>query len=177
MEKAKKIFGNIERDICSILLGAMLLILSLQVVLRFVFNNSNSWSEELARYLFIWLVHIGIAYAAKEYAHIRIEALQGFFPKPIRKYIALIGEIILLIFSIVLVYISVQYTHKMFVTKQSSLGLKLNMGYVYMSIPIGYALLGLRTVQNIITKKYAVEKNEADEVIEQIEKDSKRGEK
>jgi TRAP-type C4-dicarboxylate transport system permease small subunit len=71
MKKITFIKDNFEEIICGLLLGIMLLILTYQVVLRFIFNSSNAWSEELARYLFIWFIFIGASYAAQKTAHIK----------------------------------------------------------------------------------------------------------
>ena len=56
---------NIELYICVFLMSFMTLLVFVQVVMRYVFNNSLSWSEELARYTFIWLIYIGISYGCK----------------------------------------------------------------------------------------------------------------
>ena len=37
-----------------------------QVVMRYVFHSSLTWSEEMARYLFVWLVYFSVAYTAKK---------------------------------------------------------------------------------------------------------------
>ena len=56
---------NIELYICVFLMSFMTLLVFVQVVMRYVFNNSLSWSEELARYTFIWLIYIGISYGCR----------------------------------------------------------------------------------------------------------------
>ena len=48
------------------------LLVFLQVVMRTVFKNSLSWSEELARYLFIWQTWLGVSIAFKEDEHIKV---------------------------------------------------------------------------------------------------------
>jgi len=63
-------------------------------------RNSLVWSEELARYLFIWLIYIGISYGAKIMKHIKIEAALGLFPKKVRPVIVIIGDILFLGFSL-----------------------------------------------------------------------------
>ena len=53
---------NLEKMLCTITLALMSAIIVLQVFFRYVLNNSLAWSEELARYLFIWTIYIGISY-------------------------------------------------------------------------------------------------------------------
>ena len=67
--------------------------------MRYIFNNSLSWSEELARYLFIWMVYLAIGYAAKQRKHIKIDAALWLFPQRIRPYICIVGDIVVLLFS------------------------------------------------------------------------------
>ena len=69
---------NIELYICVFLMSFMTLLVFVQVVMRYVFNNSLSWSEELARYTFIWLIYIGISYGCKLRKHIKIDAALTF---------------------------------------------------------------------------------------------------
>ncbi len=154
---AKKILrwlDNIEKFICVFSILAMLLILSYQVLSRYVLKLSNIWTEELARYLYIWLVFVGTSYAEKEYIHIKIDVLRNIFPKKLRPYAALIGEIILFVFAVYVCYISVPYVQGILSRGQYSQALKISMAFPYAAIPVGFALLAIRVVVNIITKKY-----------------------
>jgi len=54
-------------------MAVMTLLVFCQVVMRYVFRNSLSWSEELARFIFMWLSWIGASYAVKERSHFRVE--------------------------------------------------------------------------------------------------------
>ena len=154
MKKALRYLNNIEEYLCNISLVAMLLLLTYQVIMRYAIGKSNAWSEELARYFFVWLIFISTSYAERENAHIRIESLQNIFPKAARKWVALLGQAVLFVFCIIMLRVSFGYTMTVISTRQVSLGLKLNMGYVYMAIPVGYLLLCIRIVGNIIMKKY-----------------------
>ena len=90
---------NLESTICMILMVAFCSILFLQVVMRKVFNNSLSWSEELARYIFIWMVFIGISYGAKQMKHLKIDVFLNVFPKKIRGFIVILADVIVLTFG------------------------------------------------------------------------------
>lgn len=155
LKKIGAFFNNIERNICVVLLMVMIVDLTFQVILRYCFQSSNSWSEEAARYMFIWLVFLGMSYAEKEFIHIKIESLQCVFPKIIRKYVALVGEIIFLAFSLYLMYISYGYMMMLVGQGQISQGLHISMGWVYLSMPLSFALLSIRIIISILTKKYA----------------------
>ena len=153
MEKKQSLFNKIELNISSILLLVMLVLLSLQVIGRFVFKYSNSWSEELARYMFVWFVYLTASYAVYKQAHIKIDGTMNMFPEKIRKYIALIGDLIFLIYCILLAYYSAKYTIAINLSGQVSLGLGIKMSYVYASIPICHSFMAIRLIINIIQNR------------------------
>ena len=93
MKLLKKFFNNFEEYMASIVLIVVLLVLTQQVILRSVFNSGYAWSEELARYLMFWFVFLAASQAVSQKAHIKIEAAITIFPKAIRKWIMMIGNI------------------------------------------------------------------------------------
>lgn len=153
MEKKQSLFNKIELNISSIFLSVMLVLLSVQVFGRFIFKYSNSWSEELSRYMFVWFVYLTASYAVYRQAHIKIDGTMNLFPKKVRKYIALIGNLIFLIYCIILVYYSAKYTMAINLSEQVSLGLGIRMSYVYASIPICHSLMATRLIVNIIQNR------------------------
>ncbi len=82
---------NIEKMLCVIALALMSAVIVAQVFCRYVLNSSLSWSEELARYLFIWMIYIGISYGVKLDKHICVDAVYTFAPKSIKRYYAIVG--------------------------------------------------------------------------------------
>ena len=69
----KKFLDNFEEYFCVWTMAIMTILVFIQVVMRYVFSNSLSWSEELARFIFLWLSWIGASYAVKERSHFRVE--------------------------------------------------------------------------------------------------------
>ena len=107
MKLLKWLDDKLERNICIVLLTGMTLLIFIQVIMRYIFNNSLSWSEELARYFFIWLIYFGISYGAKIRKHLKIEAFLFFFPKKLRVYVEILGDTLFLAFSVfVIIYAS-----------------------------------------------------------------------
>nr|WP_295467076.1 TRAP transporter small permease [Mesorhizobium sp.] len=61
--------------IASLLLAATVSLTFGQVVLRYFFNNPQTWAEEVGRYLFIWITFLGAAVAFARDTHIRVDAV------------------------------------------------------------------------------------------------------
>lgn len=140
------IANNIEKYICIVILTVMLGILTWQVLMRAI-GNSNSWSEEVARYLFIWLVYVGGSMAAQRNAHIVIEILPKIWPKAIRRYIVIMGTIIWIVFSVFIIYYSGKYAIMLWIAKRISLGLLISMAIPHASVTVGYVFMVIRIIQ------------------------------
>ena len=141
---------NLESTLCMILLSTFTIVLFLQVVMRKVFNNSLSWSEELARYLFIWMVFIGISYGAKQMKHLKIDVFLKVFPKKVRPYVIIFADIIVLVFAAIVfysAYVIVMQYHKLGATSPA---LKIPTWFVQSASLVGYGLTFIRQIQAII---------------------------
>lgn len=143
----KLVYAEGEQAICFAMFLVMLIILFLQVVLRFIFSHSNMWSEELSRYLFIYIVFMASSFAVTQRAHIRIDVLEKIWPRPLRKPTAVLGEIIWIAFSVLLTVLSAKYVY-LNVAKlhQMSLGIKVPMAWFWTALPIGNAAISFRLV-------------------------------
>ena len=150
MKLLKFLDENFELYICIVLMSAMALILFVQVVMRYVLQSSLSWSEELARYLFVWLVYLGISYGAKIMKHIKIDAALSFFPAKSRPYVVLLGELIFLGFSLYICYASYGLVRKQILIGQTSPAMQMPMWILYAAPMVGFALVAVREVQTLI---------------------------
>ncbi|MBN2259228.1 MAG: TRAP transporter small permease [Clostridiales bacterium] len=152
MNLLKKIDNYFEEYLSAFLLIVMTGLIFFQVVSRFILNIPLAWSEESARYAFVWLIYISAALAVKHHEHIRVEIGLILF-KGRAKLIALVfTDIIFLIFSLILLKDGISLV--MMITKhgQISPAVGFSMNYVYAIIPIGYGLMVLRLIQDIIKK-------------------------
>ena len=141
---------NFERTINIVLMSVMTIILFIQVVMRRVFSNSLTWSEELARYLFIWLVYLGISYGAKIRKHIKIEAFLGIFPKKSRRYVEILGDILFFVFACFIIYTSFIWVQRQLILHQKSPALHIPSWVIYMAPLVGFILTAFRQIQTII---------------------------
>ncbi len=141
------VLDNMESYICMLILVVMFVIILEQVILRFVFHNPNSWSEEMARYLHIALIYFGAGFATRMDQHIRIDSVLNIYPARIRPYIKHFGDLLFVIFAIAIVVIGVQTALHVYNLGQMSTALQIPMAIVYTFCPIGYALIAIRQIQ------------------------------
>lgn len=134
------------------LMIGMSVLIFVQVVMRYIFGNSLVWSEELARYLFVWLVYFSVSYTAKREKHIRIDAALMVFPKKARPYIEILSEVLIFLFSIFIVVTSITVVQKIAASGQHSPALGLPMQLVYAAPLVGFILTAFRSLQTICKK-------------------------
>jgi TRAP-type C4-dicarboxylate transport system permease small subunit len=150
MRILRKIDNHIEEWILVTLLAVSLTSITLQICMRFIFGNSLSWSEELARYCFIWLIYIGIAYGVKLSRHITLDVVYDLVPEKMKKAFQLLSNLLVGAFALFVIYNSYLLIDQIANFGQTSAAMRLNMVYVYLSVPIGMTLTIIRLIQNTI---------------------------
>ncbi|MBM4315539.1 MAG: TRAP transporter small permease, partial [Deltaproteobacteria bacterium] len=122
-------------------IAAMSMLVIAQVVLRYVFNDPLTWSEEMARIAFIYLAFIGIGAAYGRRKHMAIDAVVILLPPRIRRAVecAVVGiASVFLLAVIMLTARSMLELHRMDVTTPA---LEYPMAFVYLIIPLGLSAL------------------------------------
>jgi len=114
-------------------MSVMLLVIFLQVIFRYVFHHSLTFSEELARYLFVYVVFFGTAVVARKNGHIVVEVLTQKLKGKIAKCIKIIAYICTLSFLIILLYNGIRMM--VLTSYQFSPALRISMSYIYCVIP------------------------------------------
>ena len=116
--------------------GMMLVITALtfyQIVLRYLFNMAPSWSEELVRFIFVWLTFIAAGMGVRERIHIGIDVVVNLLPEPLRKAAGIAVALIIAGFGVFLLSTGIEITLGTHVQASPALGLP--MSYVYAAIP------------------------------------------
>ncbi|NEU32631.1 TRAP transporter small permease [bacterium LRH843] len=119
-----------------------------QIVLRYVFKAPTIWSEEVARYLYIWLVLLASAVAVRSNRHIRIDFLVNKFKPKTKFVIETIGLVLILIFLVVLLREGISIVQG--TTNAKSQGIGIKMSYAYLAIPAGASLMILFTIEMMV---------------------------
>ena len=138
---------NAERVLCSILLSVSCIVLFLQIVFR-VIGSPLPWSEELGRYMFIWLIYIGASAAIGERRHISLDLIDLFAGRKAQLIIHVFDNLVFLVFAAILAYYGWLVTLR--VSNQVSASLRMNMGLAYAAICVSGFLMVIRLIQDTV---------------------------
>lgn len=146
MKKIGEIYNNLEAHLLVVSLIFTVILIFFQVILRYVFNSSLSWAEELARYVFIWQIWLGTSVAQRGHAHVRIELFQG---KPLQRMITIIADVIWLLFCLILVKYGADLAISIKNRNLLSAAMKIPMYLVYASLAVSQLAVSIRIIGEI----------------------------
>jgi TRAP-type C4-dicarboxylate transport system permease small subunit len=146
--KLKQSLSRFEDEIAGFLMAVLTIALALQVITRYVFNEPLSWTEEVSRHLFVWMVFFGASGAIRERSHVAIELLVTRLPRKVQLYTALLCNVMVLFFLGNLLYWGAKAVDRMWSLPTATL--ELPVGLVYLVIPLCAALMMARTVVNMV---------------------------
>ena len=122
------------------------LIVSTSIFFRYVLNNSITWSEEIAKYLMVWMVFVGAPVAMVQSRHIAIEMFPNLFRPRIRALIFLIINLLIVLTMAFWTYRGFTYTVGGMSQVMSSFD-KIPLGVVFASIPFGSCIMMIISFQ------------------------------
>jgi len=137
--------GVLEWTLCTLLVS-IVVVTFMQVLSRYVLQTSLAWTEELARYLFIWLASLGAAYAFKTRSHFLIRFVVDKFSKTLQDIVEALVAAALVLFLSLFVWQAVLYT--LSVSGQTAPGTGLSKAVPVSSAVIGGLLMIYYVVQN-----------------------------
>ena len=137
----------LEEAIMVVLLVCMVCIMGLQVVMRYVFNQSLSWSEELTQYMFVWTTFISVSYCVKKRISIKIEQIINALPQPGQTGLRLFRHALVFVFCIVMIPYAVTYVQQAIDSEATSAALGIPMYFIQSAPLVGFILLTVRVVQ------------------------------
>ena len=142
--------NNTEKVLLVLFSVIMVSVIFVQVVMRQL-GSSLSWSEELARYCFIWMIYIGISYGVKEQKHVRIDAFLHLLNQKGQLILNFIVNLFFMAFAIFVIIYGTEIANQLLQFGQRSAALQIPMGYVYMATPIGMGLTLIRLAQKQVS--------------------------
>lgn len=148
MKKIAYAYNKLEEYLLVASIVFTVTIVFYQVIMRFVFNNSPDWTEEVARYVFIWQIWMGASAGLKDGQHIKLEMLSDalikrnkLISKNVIELIMLIGWIAIAVF---LTFGGISYLQQLDARHALSAGLRIPLVFVYAALPVSCGISSLR---------------------------------
>jgi len=132
--------------VLAIILTIMLVVVSAQVWYRFVLNDPLTWSEEVARYLFVWISFIGSAVGVRSHVHLGIDLIDKILSPRGRMIMTLVVNLLIQIFLVIVIYWGIRILQVVHFQKSASLGIP--MTYPYLAVPVGSSFMLLNSLRN-----------------------------
>lgn len=147
LSKLDRLVGRAEMTVAGSIVAVICLVVFLQVLCRYVLHSPLAWTEELARYLQVWLTAIGAAIGMRLGTHFHLDIIHLAIPKGLLRYYKVLVLLTTLLFIVMLAY----YGEAMLsvVQRQQSPAMNVSMFYPYLAIPVGACLMGFHVIVRI----------------------------
>ncbi len=123
-----------------------LVALFFNVVLRYGFNYSLAWSEELVRHVIVYTTLIGCSAAVKNRSMIKIDASVQLIPI-LKVPLTFFSNFVTLIFSSMVFYLGLDLAKRMVLTEQKTIIMQIPLVYIFSILPLMGAMMFIRTIQ------------------------------
>ena len=150
MKLIKLIDERLEEFLMVVLLFLMAVLMIVQVVCRYCFHQSLTWSEELVRFLFIWAGFISISYCVKKGISIKITQFEALLPEKLADSIDIVRNAILLAFCLYMVPFSLRYLQQCIHNGSTSPAMGIPMTLVQAAPLVGFLMVSVRLFQYIL---------------------------
>jgi TRAP-type C4-dicarboxylate transport system permease small subunit len=144
------------RNFAGLLLVVMVVVVILQIVFRYVLNDSLIWTEELARTMMVWTAFLVAPWAYRAGANVNIEIFVNELPRTLRSILVLLLNLLVCWIVVVFLRESFGFWERGLTVRADSLPLQ--VAWFYSIVPIAFSLLLLVSVEqvlrNLLTLKY-----------------------
>ena len=130
------------------LIAGMVVLIAMQVCFRYVLNQPLAWTEEVARHLMVWSALLGAAVAYRRKGHLGMDILVMHLPRHWQRAVEVILQVLSIGFFGILVIHGIPLVER--TMRQFSSAIRIPMGYIYASIPVGSALILLFAMEGIV---------------------------
>ncbi|MEB3101837.1 TRAP transporter small permease [Ferviditalea candida] len=143
---ARKI-NRVVEFLLFIFLSVMTIVVALQVLFRYVINEPLFWTEELARYLMIYIVYMGASVGVRWGSHVGFTFFVGRISPALAKWLAIIANLGLLAFTLNFIYYGLQIALQNY--DQLSGAMEIPMTYLFMVLPISGVLIIIQLLPHL----------------------------
>lgn len=153
IQAADRVLAAVDRVVlaaCSALLATLVGVVIVSVVFRYVLNSSLVWGEELARYLAIWVVFLGLSAAHRRGEHVSVGSMLRFLPFVRTRRARRIAELVTFLLCALVTWAGAEATWFNFQNHQTSPALQIPIAWAYLAIPVGFLLMTLQSLNRLV---------------------------
>ena len=132
-----RLLGRLESALLAAMVATITAVTFAQVFTRYVTADPLIWTEEVARYLFVWITLVGAAAGVRAHAHFGLDILRRYAP-PLRTALGALTMLIVAGFLVLLLYTGIAETRQ--AALQMSPALQVRMHWAYLALPVGAGL-------------------------------------
>ena len=132
-----RLLGRLESALLAAMVAAITAVTFAQVFTRYVTESPFIWTEEVARYLFVWITLIGAAAAVRANGHFGLDILRRYAPR-LRTPLGATTMLVVAAFLTLLLWTGIGETRQ--AATQISPALQVGMQWAYLALPVGAAL-------------------------------------
>ena len=147
--KLKDFYNHLEEYVIVGLVGVTTLLIFYQVLMRYVFNSSPAWTEEIARFMFVWESWLGISVTQKYSKHIKIEALVSRLAGKKLAIVNIIADVLTMAILVLLIKFGIDLMDIIFTMHQNSSATHFPLWIVYLACPLSCMLMFIRLIGDI----------------------------
>lgn len=167
MQSLLKKMDRILAVFLMILMAAIVIDVTWQVLSRFVMGKPSSVTEEIARFLLVWIGLLGAAYAFRTHAHLGLDILTSKLPIDKRVRAEIFSQFMSFGFAAsVMVYGGISLVKLQLMLGQTSAALQIKMGYVYIVLPLAGVLICIYAIDNIFNARARLNETAANRSID-----------
>lgn len=138
-----------EEVIAVAFMVSLFALLFFQVVSRYVFGNPAPWTEELSRFVFIWMIFIGAAYLASQNQHLAVTMISEKLSSGQRKILMRIIGAVTAVGAFIVAYQGLGFVER--TADLLSPGAGIPMAVVYVACVIGFGLICIHSIVLVVT--------------------------
>ena len=146
----KWINDHLEEMLLTLLLFLITSIISYSVIMRYIFNDSPSWAEEITRFFFIWSAFLSIGLCIRRQSSIRIDILLTALSEKGRCLLLVFVNIFIIAVMLYWLKGAVNVTKTLVDNGQTSPALLVPMWLIYGSSTVGFSLAIIRSAQQVL---------------------------
>lgn len=136
------------RNLAGLLLVAMVVIVILQIIFRYLLNDSLIWPEEISKTMMVWTACLVAPWAYRNGANVRIEIFVDEFPPLLQRISKLLLNLLVLWIVIVFFFESFGFWQRGLTTRADSIPFQ--VAWFYSIVPVAFFLLLLVGIEQII---------------------------